>query len=352
MKKKILICLACFSLFFASPAHAVEMIVNGGFESWTVSGPSGPPDDWDLSGANITAIQDGTTVYSGDYSPNITWTTTSTRYLQQTDIPVTEGETYVFSFWVFDNDPDGRARPYVRWYLADNTTYISASSGDYSVDQEGWQFLSTGAITAPPGAAWAHAEIRVYDVPVDWDGDATVYVDDASFMSSTVCTPGETQYCDTGLLGVCADGTQTCSPDGFWGECAQDVMPSEEICDDGLDNDCDGLVDLDDPDCCECTIELDASYEAGTLSLTLTIGTPLTEPGTWVNFLILICPTIQVIPLWSVQLPVICPPIEIPQIAFPLPSLGRVGFWTCLFTEEGPCAPCEIAWVDTIWSSQ
>ena len=170
---------------FSSWANAAtELAVNGGFEGWT-GGAGGPPDDWDLSGSSITASQEGTTVYSGDYSANITWTTDITRWLQQTaDIAVTEGEDYVFSFWCFDNnDSTGRVRPYIRWYQADTTTYISASSGGYSVDQEDWQFLSTGAKTAPAGAAWAHAEIRVYDEP-EWVDGATVFVDDASFTTA------------------------------------------------------------------------------------------------------------------------------------------------------------------------
>ena len=49
------------------------------------------------------------------------------------------------------------------------------------------------------------------------------------------------QDCDTGLLGVCAAGTQTCDQ-GAWLACEQLVELSEEVCD-GLDNDCDGEVD-------------------------------------------------------------------------------------------------------------
>ena len=49
---------------------------------------------------------------------------------------------------------------------------------------------------------------------------------------------------------MCADGTESCGDDGFWdGECVQDVLPSEEVCDDGLDNNCNGLIDLEDPEC-------------------------------------------------------------------------------------------------------
>ena len=89
------------------------------------------------------------------------------------------------------------------------------------------------------------------------------------------------------------------------------------------------------------TLELDASYECSMLSLDYTIGTP--ELAEWANYLILIYPTIHVIQLWSVSLPVIDPPIEFP-ISFPLPSgLGTVGIWTGLFTTGGTQA-VDLAW--------
>ncbi len=69
------------------------------------------------------------------------------------------------------------------------------------------------------------------------------------------CEPGQKEECDTGLLGICALGTKTCSSEGVWGECIQnkeaEVESSEvpEHCVDQLDNDCDGLIDMEDPGC-------------------------------------------------------------------------------------------------------
>ena len=79
-----------------------------------------------------------------------------------------------------------------------------------------------------------------------------------------------------------------------------------------------------------CTLSMGLGYEGGTLALDFEVGT--LNPALWTVWLVV--PSIGVIPLWSVPLPVIPDPVDIP-ISFSFPSLGTVGFLTTLSTAEG-----------------
>jgi hypothetical protein len=70
------------------------------------------------------------------------------------------------------------------------------------------------------------------------------------------CAPGTSRSCydgpgGTAGVGVCASGSQTCDNTGAWQACTMETLPSAEAghCTDGLDNDCNGLVDCNDPAC-------------------------------------------------------------------------------------------------------
>lgn len=64
------------------------------------------------------------------------------------------------------------------------------------------------------------------------------------------CKPGRVAECYTGQdgtagVGPCQKGTRTCSDQGIWGGCMGEVVPAAESCSDGLDNNCNGMIDED-----------------------------------------------------------------------------------------------------------
>ncbi|MBL7050800.1 hypothetical protein ISS04_01410 [Candidatus Woesearchaeota archaeon] len=80
--------------------------------------------------------------------------------------------------------------------------------------------------------------------------DGHLYLKSCVIQEELKCTEGavETQDCGASDVGECILGTQdrTCTSYEDWGnweECEGQINPEEEICGDGLDNDCDGEVD-------------------------------------------------------------------------------------------------------------
>ncbi|MBK7830422.1 hypothetical protein [Nannocystis sp.] len=79
---------------------------------------------------------------------------------------------------------------------------------------------------------------------------------DDTTTEEPMCQQGEVVACYPGPegsadVGSCVSGTQTCEvTDGIamWGACAGFVLPAgDDICNDGIDNDCDGHVDVQPP---------------------------------------------------------------------------------------------------------
>lgn len=99
---------------------------------------------------------------------------------------------------------------------------------------------------------------EICDDNKDNNCDGDIDCDDSSCDSNSacaVCTPGDEQECGTDV-GECRIGIQTCQSNGQWGECGGDgddyryQGPETEICDDGLDNDCNTFTDCSDRPSC------------------------------------------------------------------------------------------------------
>jgi beta-lactamase superfamily II metal-dependent hydrolase len=86
----------------------------------------------------------------------------------------------------------------------------------------------------------------------DLDGRVSVIADGTGYTINDLaeCSEGEVRSCGSSDVGACSLGTETCAA-GAWGACVGSVDPVVEQCDNGLDDDCDGLDDASDPDCGE-----------------------------------------------------------------------------------------------------
>ena len=104
------------------------------------------------------------------------------------------------------------------------------------------------------------------------------------------CMDGAMRHCYTGLnntrsTGICEDGTQACL-NGHWETgCPGQVLPLDhEICNDGLDNNCNGDID---EHCCDIKVTKDASATTinpstgGMINLSATISDSSNEPIDW-----------------------------------------------------------------------
>ncbi|OGZ29129.1 MAG: hypothetical protein A2562_00750, partial [Candidatus Nealsonbacteria bacterium RIFOXYD1_FULL_39_11] len=122
-----------------------------------------------------------------------------------------------------------------------NLNFVNLSGKDFHLQSSSWAVdagINLGLIQ----------DIEGNPIPQGNAPDIGAY--ESPYASArTECTLGQTQSCSMGLQGVCNAGTKTCQSYGFWGSCIQNIQSSAEVCNDSLDNDCDGIIDCDDSNC-------------------------------------------------------------------------------------------------------
>ena len=135
-----------------------------------------------------------------------------------------QNEVYDIGPYEFTCPPDGDGDGY----------YAAEGCGNYPID------CNDSDASIHPGKA---IDCSVNGSDNDCDGQIDSDEPDCTLGCANVDPDdqGPDYSCSTGLSGICYNGTRTCSSD-IWTDCIQDNQPTAEICD-GLDNDCDGHRD-------------------------------------------------------------------------------------------------------------
>jgi len=156
-------------------SYAQNLLQNPGFEAWT----GNMPDNW-LRSDSVALFPEDVIVYSGTFSAKDSFfsTTAGNAELYQ-GLYAQPNSLYRMSFWVYDNDPAGRARGGVQWF--GSGVYISSEWPNiYTVDQPSWQLWTYDLAVSPSNADSVRFVIRGYDVGTPWTS-AIFYADEAYF---------------------------------------------------------------------------------------------------------------------------------------------------------------------------
>lgn len=161
-----------------------NLITNGDFETWT----AGVPDSWFTTGSTVAQ---STTIYHGGASSiGVTSPTTSNKTISQTtDIPVTQGVTYVFSGWYLDNSTTAKFKYWNQFRTIAGTTGTDTGANalqavDYSTDSASWQFFTAEGVPNATGTA-ARAGLRVYPETATTAAGGVIYLDDVMFYDKS-----------------------------------------------------------------------------------------------------------------------------------------------------------------------
>ena len=192
MKK---IYLFLFLIAFSFSTNAQELLLNGGFESWT----AGEPDSWtEAEGVTEETVEIRTGASSGKQTA-----TGPRRDIKQAITGVIGGNSYTLSLWykVDATLNDGTdTRIWSTWKngssnLSDNAAELKGPNNNY-LDNNGFVWTNyTVTLTAPAAADGFNFELRTYgNTVVHWD-DLSFFANGSSStptLSITAPTDGET----------------------------------------------------------------------------------------------------------------------------------------------------------------
>lgn len=169
-----------------------NLITNPGFENWTGTSPDG----WYITGS--TVAKSTTIFHSGTASLAYTSPTSNNKTINPTtDIPVTQGVTYVFSGWYLDNVNNGTFRYWNQFRTATADTGSNNMQGStYSTDNAAWVPFYAEA-TPNATAVVARPGLRVY--PENSTGGGIIYLDDIMFYDKSTLSTINIKDFDNGV---------------------------------------------------------------------------------------------------------------------------------------------------------
>jgi hypothetical protein len=193
--KKIYTFLSFVAIALTANAQT-NLITNAGFESWT----AGVPNSWFIPAS--TTISQSTTIYkSGASSIGVTSPTTGNKTISPTtDIPVTQGVTYVFSGWYLDNSTTAKFKCWNQFRTIPGATggadtgANALQAADFSTDSPEWKFFTgesvpntktSSANTTGLDATAARAGLRVYPETATTAAGGVIYFDDIMFYDKS-----------------------------------------------------------------------------------------------------------------------------------------------------------------------
>lgn len=163
-----------------------NLVANGDFEAWTEGAPEGFVITPATAGGTVTEETGTANVHSGDSSAKFTAPAgTGNIKAAVTDIPVTAGHTYTFSYWLKDESDNAKSRHWASWragteQLTDNAEILQPT--EYFANTNGWMQV-THTLTAPATATAFRLDFRVYQEATGADS-GIIYLDDVMFFDN------------------------------------------------------------------------------------------------------------------------------------------------------------------------
>lgn len=139
------------------------------------------------------------------------------------------------------NDDNCNGRP---------TDHCSCSKGETQECGSDVGACTKGTLTCQEDGSWSEECVgEIKPTKEICDGKDDENCDGKPDSINCECINGEQRECGKSDVGACRFGKQVCE-DGKWGKCKGEIGPKPEQCDGkGVDEDCNGTADIDDPRC-------------------------------------------------------------------------------------------------------